>query len=174
MSNRFGIHRTAADGSDRLGPDRIRFERTAGGLVRAVVSDGGSRQPVDFYRAFPYSAPRDLVVVRDGRGRELGILAPLAQFPETDRQIILAELERRYFAPRIVSVDALHERFSQSHWRVTTDAGATRFTVQNEHANLRDLPDGTLLLIDVDGGRYRLAPRGELKPRIRRKLEAMF
>ena len=87
---------------------------------------------------------------------------------------MLEELQRRYFAPRITAVEALDERFGQSHWRVATDAGPARFTVQNEHANLRDLPDGRLLLIAVDGNRYRLAARAELEPRIRRKLEAMF
>ncbi|MDE0448121.1 MAG: DUF1854 domain-containing protein [Spirochaetaceae bacterium] len=158
----------------RLGPDRVRFERTGGYLVRAVLADGTSHEPVDFYRAFPYSSPDDLVVLRDSRGAELGILAPLAQFLAAERKLVEEELQRRYFAPRIVTVDALDERFGQSHWRVTTDAGPTRFTVQNEHANLRDLADGSLLLIDVDGNRYRLAPRAELEPRIRRKLEAMF
>lgn len=161
-------------GLSRLGPDRVRFERTGGYLVRAVLADGASHEPVDFYRAFPYSAPDDLVAVRDRGGAELGLLAPLAEFPAADREIVLEELHRRYFAPRIVTVDTLDERFGQSHWQVTTDAGATRFTVQNEHANLRDLPDGSLLLIDVDGNRYRLAARAELEARIRRKLEAMF
>ena len=169
-------HTTGADAArlPRLGPDRVRFERTGGYLVRALLADGASHQPVDFYRAFPYSAPDDLVALRDSSGAELGILAPLAEFPAADRDIVLEELQRRYFAPRITAVDALDERFGQSHWRVVTDAGPARFTVQNEHVNLRDLPDGTLLLIAVDGNRYRLGARAELEPRIRRKLEAMF
>ena len=174
MNGREDAGRTGAAGLPRLGPDRVRFERTAGYLVRAVLADGDSHQPVDFYRAFPYSAPDELIALRDGSGTELGLLAPLAEFPAAEQAIVQEELYRRYFAPRIVTVDSLDERFGQSHWRVTTDAGPARFTVQNEHANLRDLPDGTLLLIDVDGNRYRLAPRAELEPRIRRKLEAMF
>ena len=174
MSGNEDAARGAAAGLPRLGPDRVRFERTGGYLVRAVLADGARHEPVDFYRAFPYSAPGDLVALRAAGGAELGILTPLAEFPIADRELVLEELNRRYFAPRIATVDALDERFGQSHWRVTTDAGPARFTVQNEHANLRDLPDGGLLLIDVDGNRYRLAPRAELEPRIRRKLEAMF
>ena len=158
----------------RLGPEQIRFERTEGDLVRAILAGGSRHEPVDFYRAFPFSAPDDLVAVRDAAGAELGLLAPLETFPSAGRQLIEGELRRRYFAPRITAITALEERFGQSHWQVETEAGATRFTVQNEHANLRDLPDGTLLLIDVDGNRYRLAPRPELPPRIRRRLEAMF
>lgn len=166
--------RAGAAGLPRLRPDQVRFERTAGYLVRAILADGTRNEPVDFYHAFPYSAPDDLIALRDSSGAELGLLAPLTEFPAAEREIVLEELRRRYFAPRIVTVDALDERFGQSHWRVTTDAGPTRFTVQNEHANLRDLPDGTLLLIDVNGNRYRLAARSALAPRIRRKLEAMF
>ena len=157
----------------RLGPEQIRFERTEGNLVRAVLADGTRHEPVDFYRAFPFSAPHDLVAVRDAAGAELGLLAPLESFPAADRRLIEGELRRRYFAPRITAIATLEERFGQSHWRVETEAGATEFTVQNEHANLRDLPDGTLLLIDLHGNRYRLAPRAELPPRIRRRLEAM-
>ena len=142
--------------------------------MRAILADGTRHEPVDFYRAFPFSAPDDLVVARDAAGRELGLLAPLETFPAAERQLIEGELQRRYFAPRITAVTALEERFGQSHWKVETEAGPTRFTVQNEHANLRDLPDGTLLLIDQYGNRYRLAPRAELPPRIRRRLEAMF
>ena len=174
MNGNDGATRGRDPGLPRLGPDRVRFERTGGYLVRAVLADGARHEPVDFYRAFPYSAPDDLVALRDSDGVELGLLAPLAAFPDAERDIVLEELNRRYFAPRIATVDALDERFGQSHWRVTTDAGPARFTVQNEHANLRDLPDGALLLIAVDGNRYRLAPRAELEPRIRRKLEAMF
>ena len=162
------------DSGPRLGPEQIRFERTEGDLVRAILADGSRHEPVDFYRAFPFSVPDDLVEVRDAAGAELGLLASLGHFSEADRLLIESELQRRYFAPRITAVTALEERFGQSHWEVETDAGATQFTVQNEHANLRDLPDGTLLLLDVDGNRYRLAPRAELPPRIRRRLEAMF
>ena len=158
----------------RLGPEQIRFERTAGELVRAILADGTRHEPVDFYRAFPFSAPDDLVAVRDAAGAELGLLAPLETFSAGERQLIESELQRRYFAPRITAITALEERFGQSHWKVETEAGATEFTVQNEHANLRDLPDGTLLLLDLHGNRYRLAPRAELPPRIRRRLEAMF
>lgn len=158
----------------RLGPEQIRFERTAGDLVRAVLADGTRREPVDFYRAFPFSAPDDLVAVHDAGGAELGLLAPLETFSAAARRLIDEELQRRYFAPRITAVTSLTERFGQSHWQVETEAGPARFTARNEHANLRDLPDGTLLLLDVDGNRYRLAPRSELPPRIRRRLEAMF
>ena len=161
-------------GGPRLGPEQIRFERTEGDLVRAILADGTRHEPVDFYRAFPFSSPDDLVAVRDAAGAELGLLAPLETFSAADRNLIEAELQRRYFAPRITAITALQERFGQSHWQVETEAGAVQFTVQNEHANLRDLPDGTLLLIDVHGNRYRLAPRAELAPRVRRLLEAMF
>ena len=161
-------------GGPRLGSEQIRFERTAGDLVRAILADGTRHEPVDFFRAFPFSSPDDLVAVRDDAGTELGILAALDTFPAGDRRLIEQELQRRYFAPRITAIAALEERFGQSHWRVETEAGQTSFAVQNEHANLRDLPDGTLLLIDVYGNRYRLAARAALAPRIRRQLEAMF
>ena len=166
--------RRGPDAAPRLGPEQIRFERTDGGLVRAILADGTRHEAVDFYRAFPFSAPDDLVAVHAAGGAALGMLAPLDTFTADERRLIDEELRRRYFAPWITAVNSLKERFGRSHWEVETEAGPARFEAQNEHANLRDLPDGTLLLLDVNGNRYRLAPRSELPPRVRRRLEAMF
>ncbi len=71
----------------RLSPQEIRFERTAGGLVRAILAHAHV-EPVDFYRAFPFADPDDLISVRDMEGQELGILAPLATFPGHEAQLI--------------------------------------------------------------------------------------
>jgi hypothetical protein len=165
-------HRTAQ--VPRLSRGQIRFERTRGGLVRAVLVDGTSHEPVDFYHVFPFSAPDSLISVRLEDGTELGILDNLGELSDSEIVLVRGELNRRYFAPMITAIHSLEERYGQSLWRVETDAGPARFTAQNEHTNLKDLPDGTLLLIDVNGNRYRLRPRSELRTRIRRKLEAMF
>ena len=155
-------------------PDNFRCERTPGGLVRAALGGEWTIEPAEFHRTFPFSAPDELISVRDAEGVEHGLLANLADLPVETADLIRQELRRRYFAPYITRIDKLTEKFGRSHWTVGTDAGPTSFEVQNEHASLRDLPDGTLLLIDMDGNRYRLPPRAELDGRVRRQLEAMF
>ena len=155
-------------------PDDFRCERTSGGLVRAVLGGEWTIEPAGFHRTFPFSAPDELISVRDAKGVEHGLLANLADLPTGTADLIRQELRRRYFAPYITRIDKLTEKFGRSRWTVETDAGPTSFEVQNEHASLRDLPDGTLLLIDMDGNRYRLPPRAELDGRVRRQLEAMF
>lgn len=160
--------------SHLLGPDQIRFERTKGGLVKAHLPDGTQHEPVDFYRAFPFSAPDGLISVRDERDSELGIISSLASFSAAEKHIVRTELNRRYFAPLITRILELRERYGQSQWRVDTEAGPVEFTVQNEHANLQDLPNGRLLLLDINGNRYHLNARDTLPTRIRRKLEAIF
>ena len=146
-----GLARSPAGRADRFG---------AGELVRAIRT-GGLLPP------FPFSAPDDLV-----RCAELGLLAPLETFSAGERQLIESELQRRYFAPRITAITALEERFGQSHWKVETEAGATEFTVQNEHANLRDLPAGRCCCSTCTATATGWTAR--LPPRIRRRLEAMF
>lgn len=157
-----------------IAPDAFRCERTAGGLVRAVLGNGIAIEPAEFHRTFPFTAPDELISIRDSEGVEYGLLANLSELPADTAELIRQELRRRYFAPRITRIDKLTEKFGRSHWTVETDAGPTSFEVQNEHANLRDLPDGTLLLIGIDGNRYLLPPRAELDGRVRRQLEAMF
>ena len=157
-----------------VAPDDFQCERTPGGLVRAVLGNELAIDPVEFHRTFPFSAPNEFISIRDAGGVEHGLLADLAELPVETAELIRQELRRRYFAPLITRIDKLTEKFGRSHWTVQTDAGPTSFEVQNEHANLRDLPDESLLLIDIDGNRYRLPPRAELDGRIRRQLEAMF
>ncbi len=155
-------------------PHDFRCERTPGGLVRAVLGDGITIEPAEFHRTFPFSAPDEFISIRDAEGVEHGLLADLADFPTETAELIRQELRRRYFAPHITRIETLTEKFGRSHWTVQTDAGPTSFEVQNEHANLRDLPNGMLLLIDIHGNRYLLPPRAELDGRVRRQLEAMF
>ena len=157
-----------------VAPHDFRCERTPGGLVRAALGDGIAIEPAEFHRTFPFSAPDELISIRDSEGFEHGLLANLAGLPIETAELIRQELRRRYFAPRITAIDKLKEKFGRSHWTVQTDAGSTSFEVQNEHANLRDLPNGMLLLIDIHGNRYLLPPRAELEGRVRRQLEAMF
>ena len=142
--------------------------------MRAVLGDGLAIEPAEFHRTFPFSAPDEFISIRDAEGVEHGLLANLAELPVETAELIRQELRRRYFAPHINRIEKLTEKFGRSHWTVQTDAGPTSFEVQNEHASLRDLPNGMLLLIDIHGNRYLLPPRGELDGRIRRQLEAMF
>ncbi len=157
-----------------VAPGDFRCEHTPGGLVRAVLGDGIAIEPAEFHRTFPFSAPDELISIRDSEGVEHGLLADLADLPSETAELIRQELRRRYFAPHITRIEKLTEKFGRSHWTVRTDAGPTNFEVQNEHANLRDLPNGMLLLIDIHGNRYLLPPRAELDGRVRRQLEAMF
>ena len=157
----------------RLVPQEIHFERTEGGLVRAVLATAHV-EPVGFSRAFPFTAPDDLIPVRDGEGKEIGILAHIEVFARTKVHLVREELQRHYFAPRITVIRQLDERFGQSLWHVDTEAGQTELLEQNEHVSLVDLPDSSRFLFDVHGNHYRLAPRAELEPRIRRKLEFMY
>ena len=142
--------------------------------MRAVLGDGLAIEPAEFHRTFPFSAPDEFISIRDAGGVEHGLLADLADLPSETAELIRQELRRRYFAPHITRIETLTEKFGRSQWTVQTDAGPTSFEVQNEHANLRDLPNGMLLLIDIHGNRYLLPPRAELDGRVRRQLEAMF
>ena len=49
----------------RLGPEQIRFERTAGDLVRAILADGTRHEPVDFERRLRTHAPANAITSKE-------------------------------------------------------------------------------------------------------------
>ena len=57
----------------RLGPEQIRFERTAGDLVRAILADGTRHEPVDFERRLRTHAPANAITRRKNHTLHHGI-----------------------------------------------------------------------------------------------------
>jgi hypothetical protein len=156
-----------------LDPRELGVARSEGGFLTLTL-DGKEYPRAHLYWCFPLSQERRFISVRDSEDRELGILAELEAFDRESRGLILAELESRYFAPRIGRIHSLKEEFGYTYWDVDTEAGRCRFTVQVGQNAVIQLEEDSLLLVDVDGNRFQLDNPRALPPRHLRIVESLL
>ncbi|MEZ4699083.1 MAG: DUF1854 domain-containing protein [Rhodothermales bacterium] len=138
---------------EMLDPARLTFFRH-GAALRLTVAGDRSYLSVAVLRAFPLSEPARFLSLRDGEGKEIGVLAEPAALGEADRLIVEDALERRYFVPEVTRILAAKERFGTVDWTVQTNRGERRFTTQNLRENSTRPAPGRLILSDIDGNRY--------------------
>ena len=144
-----------------LTPENAIFRRSAGNLISldATLEDG----TVEHYervvpvRAFPITDPEEFISIKEpdskekGKGKEIGMIRRLSDFPEEISALIADELSRRYFTPAIKKIHSFSEKFGYCYWDVTTAAGRVEFIMTNPTSNIRTLEDGRVFMYDIDG-----------------------
>src|SRR5262245_51565288 len=113
-----------------LEPGKLHFFRS-GTILRLTLEEDRSYIKVTVVRVFPLSRPQRPLSVRDGANKEVGILVDAAELEPESRQLVQAELDRRYLTPTIERIVAVKERFGTVEWEVETDRGAWKFTMRN-------------------------------------------
>ncbi len=81
-----------------LDPAKLRF-LAHGPILRLTIEDDRSYLRVAILRAFPLSDPSRYLSVRDGQGKEIGLIAQPDALAAADRALVEHELERRYLVP---------------------------------------------------------------------------
>ena len=105
--------------------------------------------------AFPYSAPESFVLLTQNE-ESIGTVRDLADL-DADSQAVLREaLRTRYHIPEIVGVVSVHEDHSAAMWVVETDRGPRELLVRDRH-NFRRVKGGDVIIVDVDGNRFRIS-----------------
>lgn len=148
-----------------LDPQRLRFWRTAGGILRVTLEDELTCLKVSVARAFPLSHPEEYISLRDGAGKELGLLRRLKDLPRDARALVEEELWRRYFQPQIEAILSLTERFGVATWKVRTNRGEHEFFTRNVRDSVAELGPQHYMVTDVDGNRYEIPDLTKLDPR---------
>jgi hypothetical protein len=149
-----------------LDPQKLRFFRH-GDALRLTIEGQRSCLDVSVARAFPLSDPRRVYSVRDGDGREVGLIAAPDQLAAADRALVEEELERRYLLPVIRRVAAVKDRFGTVEWEVETDRGRCNFATRDLREFVLRPSPRRYILTDVDGNRYDVPDVGALDARSR-------
>ena len=157
-----------------LDPAEAKFEETPGGFVRLTIGADEIYPRVALYRAFPFTYLDRYISVRDVEGKEIGMIRELGEFGEETAQLILRELDRRYFTPVISRIESIKEEFGYAYWNVVTDAGPRRFTVRDMQQSVLLLSTYHVLIIDVDGNRFEIPDYQELDARSRKYIEDLL
>ena len=142
---------------------------------RLVLRRPGQDDAVDVRvrRAFPWSAPNELISIRDAEGKELLLVDSFEPLDDGRRTVIERALADASFVPRITAVENVDVTFGYQQWKVLTDRGPAEFRVQ-EREDIRFLPDGRFRIKDADGTVYEMVSLAELDEASRRAVEPLI
>lgn len=153
-----------------LDPGACRFFHE-GAIMRVTLRDECSLLAASVLRVFPLSRPDRYFSVRDGGGKEIGVLASLEGLDPESAACVRRELERRYMSFRVTAVRRARERFGAIEWEVETNRGPCRFSTRDPRENALRLSPVRCILVDVEGNRYEVEDLAALDPHSRECLE---
>ena len=145
-------------------PGSFRLARDPEGKVLLNRDKTAEPVPVQIRRAFPWSAESEYVSIRGEDKKEILLIDRLERHDDATRKIILEELERHYFIPRIRRVLRITEEFDIGIWEVDTDRGRTSFRVRSRDS-VRLLGDRRGMVEDADGNFYEIPDLDVLDPK---------
>jgi hypothetical protein len=133
--------------------------RTGGDAIRATINDpalGTERTylRVQIARAFPLLMAQKWIGLRDGKDSDIGMLETLDGMDADSLNIVHAELERRYFIPKVLKVVSVREEFGVVTWNVETDKGPKTYLIQDLRGSTQSVSATRILMTDREGNRF--------------------
>ena len=161
--------------------ENAKFKRSKGGLISLDLKnpDGENEffERIVIFRCFPITNPDEFLSVREpdsskmGRGKEIGMIRYMKDFPEDQQKLFIEELDRRYFSPEITKIHSVKEKFGYLYWDAETNAGSMTFVLNNPFSNVRRLEDGRIFIHDIDGNSFQIKDPLKLDANSFKKIE---
>ncbi len=148
----------------------IKLERNQWGRVVATLEDGTQYEDVSIVPLFPISDPRRWISVIARDGKEVASIIDPALCDSEIQKLLTEELTYRDFVPRISRVLSVSGTSEPCEWHVETNHGPTRFVLKAED-DIRRLSVHEVMILDANGGRFRVDDTRKLDPRSRRFIE---
>ena len=146
-----------------LDASSIRIERNAFEELVVQLPDGSIRTKVEPIYAFPVSETNRYIALRDEESNKIGIIEDVKHLPHESRKILVEELQRRYFVPKITKINALEGQFGITQWVVETSQGDVQFSLRSRY-DIVTLGNGRVMIKDADGNRYEIEDYNKLDP----------
>ncbi|MBQ8605630.1 MAG: DUF1854 domain-containing protein [Clostridia bacterium] len=157
-----------------LTPETVFFYEK-NGFAALTLSENGEKTEysrVFFHRNFPFDMPFEYISVLDDEENEIGMLRSLDTLEKTQRNIVISELDKKYYQPEIKAVLSLKERYGFSYWKVkTADDRDVSFTMQDTFRHIIRAGSDKLIMLDVDGNRFVINSIAALDRKSYRKIE---
>ena len=168
-----------------LTPKNAVFKRSEGGLISLDLKTEGESgetkneffERIVIFRCFPITNPDEFLSVREpdskkmGRGKEIGMIRYMKDFPNEQQRLFIEELDRRYFSPEITKINSVKDKFGYMYWEAETDAGNMTFILNNPFSNIRSLEDGRIFINDMDGNSFQIKDPYKLDANSFKKIE---
>ena len=146
------------------------------GAVHPRVEINGDRcvLAAQFKRVFPLSQADKFISIQDPADHEVGVLESLDGMPPDERELIVQELDRRYFTPAISKIDELRQDAGMWKFGVQTQRGPAEFYVRNWRDSAHEATRGRWQILSVDGLRFEIRDVQQLDERSQTLLEQLF
>jgi hypothetical protein len=161
-----------------LTPQNAAFKRSEGGLISLDLKETNEFfERIVIFRCFPITNPNEFLSVREpdskkmGRGKEIGMIRYMKDFPQEQQALFIEELDRRYFSPEIIKIKSVKDKFGYMYWEAETDAGSMNFILNNPFSNIRSLEDGRVFIHDMDGNSFHIKDPQKLDSHSLKKIE---
>lgn len=162
-----------AAGLSYMTPDVATFSKNGEFPALKLVRDGEEtvHERVWLHRVFPFDLTDEFISVQTKEGEEIGIIRNLSDFDSEAVEIINAELERKYFVPKIERIITLKERRGFSYWKVETDIGEMELSFQDTYRSINKVGSDRAFVTDISGNRFEIESLKGLDKRSQKKLE---
>ncbi len=155
-----------------LTSENAEFKATPGGFITLTLN-GEEQGMVNVIRTFPFTAANEFLSVRtaDDKQRELGMIEELYVFDPKTVELISAQLEMRYFMPKVLRINSVKEEYGHTYWHVLTDKGECRFTSPSGSAGAVVKKGDRVIIRDSDQNRYEIEDVNKLTVKEMKKLD---
>ncbi len=136
---------------------QAKFFKTPGGFT-GLQYKGAEHKRISLRRALPLGDPSSYISVADHENKEIGIIRSLSDLTGEQLQIVLEELDRRYYCPNVLEIKSIKDKLGYVYMEMVIGGkdGKTDKTcaVKDVNRNIRMLKNEKLIIFDVDGNRY--------------------
>lgn len=143
------------DELEYLDTSKVSISRNAFAELVVQLPDGSTHTKVEAVRSFPLSETVRFITLLDSEGNEIGIVEDARKLAHQSRDVLLEELEKRYFMPKITKINSLDGQFGVTLWDVETTQGNVEFGMRTRY-DIVTLGNGRVLIKDADGNRYEI------------------
>lgn len=155
-----------------LTPQDAVFTKTEGGFVSLTLGEEVYPR-VQVVRMFPFSEPGKFISIRTAEetSKEIGVIEALDSFPEKVREMLLEQLNLRYFTPIITKIYQIKDEYGYAYFDVETDKGRCRFVIHMGGNAVVHLSDVRILISDIDENRFEIPDVTKLSMKEQKRLD---
>ena len=147
-----------------LDPSAVSIARNAYEELVVQLPDGSTHTKVEAVRSFPINETVRYITLLDSEGNEIGIVEDVRKLTPKSRDVLMEELQKRYFMPKITKINSLDGQFGVTQWDVETTQGDVQFGMRTRY-DIVTLENGRVLIKDADGNRYEIENYNKLDPK---------
>jgi hypothetical protein len=150
--------------------ESVNLTRDHWGKLVFVDSSGALHHGVVVIPMFPISDRGNWISIQSADGTELTVIEDPSQYSKEVSSLLYEELAYRDFVPKLEKVLSVSGNEVPCEWSILTNHGETRFVLKAED-DIRRLSPNEVMIIDAQGGRYRVDDMRKLDRRSRRFIE---